>query len=364
MILLNASRELLSEPLELELPRPKMVMDPRPNNHHNFSFECAYTYRDDGITIVTLTRTDNLFDHPSLLYTFRVYDTETETVPDFTSTIYTYMGIENERAPSQTTVLFIHPSVDTIKACAFHNCNHIHKCIMHDGVHTIERSAFFGCSVMTNIRLSKNLKRIGYNAFNDCTSLEAVFLPSTIEEINHSAFYWCENLRIVPLPSNMDIANIKSNVFDYCFTFFDTTKLKPYERTDVEYRHEWDNNYDEVHQAMIDFYRNCSPLHKVCLDTNVTAKAIQECINMHGTTVASIVDHDGMTPLHILAMNPHASITSLEACFDANMNAAITNDSRDKLPLEYLIEYDNLEGHVLLVTALCLHWDRRRGTAG
>ncbi len=72
--------------------------------------------------------------------------------------IHTWESMEKgERAPYDTIVVIIDPSVKTIKQLAFWECEKMRKYIMHGRVHTIECCSFFSC-----------------------TSLEAIFLPSSL----------------------------------------------------------------------------------------------------------------------------------------------------------------------------------------
>ncbi len=61
-----------------------------------------------------------------------------------------------------------------------------------------------------------------------------------------------------------------------------------------------------------------------------------------------------MTPLHILAMNPHANSGAIMACFQADMNVMFVNDRRENTPFDYLEEY-NLDGYSALITSLYIH---------
>jgi len=96
----------IGESMEVQLPRKGLKLDPRANEPHRVRF--SIRYHDDGIT-ATLTRIDD--DHRGRghgRFTMRLYDPETEEVPDFTSTIYVYMGLPDERAPNDTTLIIIH----------------------------------------------------------------------------------------------------------------------------------------------------------------------------------------------------------------------------------------------------------------
>ncbi len=304
---------VIGKTITVKLPRPNLILDPRENWLRPCEFDCRY--HADGIT-VTLTCIDRRRKPSGCPFTLRTYDPETETVPRFDTTTYTYMGVDGERAPYNTIVAIIDQSVHTIKKNAFQSCTNMRKCIMHDQVHTIEQTAF-----------------------ECCTSLEALFLPSSLRKIGQSAFYDCSSLRILPLPQDMDPRNIGCLTFFHCETFFRTTQIQSHPR----------------YASIVDFYGNrIPPLHKACLQINVSTQTIHDCILTHGPIVASIIDHDGMTPLHILAMNPHADSGTIIACFEAEMSCAFLGDSRGNTPLEYLKEY-NLEGYTTMITSLCIH---------
>ncbi len=382
--------------VEVELPRPNMVIDPRPNmifgnpqEQANFDRHCKFecTYNCNGmIATLTLTEIDLRYDYTgNEIYEFRAYDPAVEIVPPFNTT-YTYLGLDDEMAPLDTIMLYIHPSVEIIKVHAFCSRTKIKTCIMHDGVRTIEQDAFSHCEAMKIVKMSQNLQQIESYAFDSCTALEALFIPSTIEKIDDHAFNGCSNIRILPISSDIDtltsqlgrkvvssdrtnyetlrilnhlrkidIDRLGTRILNECHTFFRVTKIKEYEygddrRNNDIFRNERD---DQIDLSIIEFYRDhVSPLHKVCLDTKVTAQKIRECIGKHGADTVFTKDHDGMTPLHILAMNPHADTKALIACADANMRVCLVQDNRHNTPLEYLRSY-NFEAHNTMVIFLC-----------
>ncbi len=116
--------------MEVKLPRPGLVLDPRPNDPR----ECLFSidYHDDGITVkLTLTRVDTSNDDSSssstqeqlelLSVSMRVYDPAIETVPRFDTTFYRYFGQDDEHAPNGTTDSYSHRSIsqDYQKVCIF-----------------------------------------------------------------------------------------------------------------------------------------------------------------------------------------------------------------------------------------------------
>ncbi len=345
MYLAKAAECLPGQSVQLKLLSPNLVIDERCNFPRNCKFNFIY---DAGGTAVTLVRTDCVGwqDGP---FTFRVYDPKTESLPKFES-MYTYMGIEGERAPREATLIIIDPSVEIIRERAFEECFLLEKCFMHDGVEMIEDGAFRRCSAMSMIRLSRSLKTIGFEAFHSCEALQSIFIPPSITNIGNDAFGLCTNIRTLSLPHNLTISNIGYDAFYRCDTFLEIAKIQNYTGCERE-----SENFLEVHQSMLDFYRKAPTMHRECLNTTVTARSIMDCVNEHGAAVAAITDHDEMTPLHILAMNPHTDEGAILACFHANIHAVLTVDAKNRTPLDYLMAFGDLEVRTSLITALCVH---------
>jgi len=301
--------------------RPGLVLDPRVNYPLYRNFRFRVDYQEDGTAI--LHRTDDEMGRLDS-FSMRVYDPTTENVPDFDSTFYTYKGQKGERAPKDTTHAKIDDLVEIIRENAFANCEGLECCEIHDGVKIIEKMAF-----------------------RNCKSLEALFLPSGLEEIQELAFSKCSKIRILSLPLDISIEQFGAGIIDGCHSFFET----PYGYFPPcrQYR----DQVRRVHRAILDLYRNQPNLHKICLRTNVSAQAIIECTQKYGSAIASVTDHNGMTPLHILAINPHGNFAQImfKVDFDALL---VVKDNLKNTPLDYLRVYQ-MEIHTSFVTALCLH---------
>ncbi len=282
---------------------------------------------------------------------------ETLQVDEATNTnVYMYRGGNGEKVPSHATSVIIDKSVKIIKQKAFKFHRHLKKCFMHDGVHTIEKDAFFWCMNLKTIRLSRNLKHIGERAFCNCDSLEALFFPPTIEKIDSKAFGLCPELRILPLhaPINMDIVEVGEWILFECDNFFNIfCQIQRYQEDDFNRC----INKEEVHQSIVEFYHNLHPLHKTCLSTDVSESTISASILDNGAASVLITDHNGMTPLHILTMNPHADSGAITACFTADMSAIFLTDNRGKTPLDYLGQRLDIDDHTLMVASLCNYRD-------
>ncbi len=65
-----------------------------------------------------------------------------------------------------------------------------------------------------------------------------------------------------------------------------------------------------------------------------------------------------MTPMHILALNPHATSGAILTLFHANMGAVFEPYAgygmSDKTPLDCLMEF-NTEAYLGVIAALCIH---------
>eukprot|EP01083_Nonionella_stella_P032302 88408_1 len=96
-----------------------------------------------------------------------------------------------------------------------------------------------------------------------------------------------------------------------------------------------------------------SPFHKLCYNPSITTKDINDYLIEHGNDSALAIDTiHGMTPLHILSMNPHAPADTIAALLNSNMEAIMCLDSQQKNPLEHTRDY-NLDGLMTMIVALC-----------
>uniref|UniRef100_A0A7S3V9K1 Uncharacterized protein n=1 Tax=Chaetoceros debilis TaxID=122233 RepID=A0A7S3V9K1_9STRA len=85
-----------------------------------------------------------------------------------------------------------------------------------------------------------------------------------------------------------------------------------------------------LHQHMDD-----ESFHKLCYDSSITTRRINDYLNKNGNDYMLQIDpFRGMTPLHILAMNPHAPAECIAALLDCNVEAAFCLVNEQKTPLE------------------------------
>jgi len=276
-----------------------MTFDPR---YIHIYRRYRFRFSINGRTL-TITRIDADQGSPVYGLWLRAY-LPTEAIPDFTSTVYTYWGLNHEQAPEDTTEVIFHPSVTTIKAHAFKGFQSLVRVNIPDTVTRIEDRAFINCVSLRFIRLSINLKYIGNAAFYEC-SLETVFLPPTVRRIGNNAFRDCESLRFCILPETIEHQG--AYVFRGC---------------------------DRLSTAV----RN--NLSTVCYSTAVTPQMIQECIDTHGIERATEVNDQQMMALHILCANPHVTGDCIRAYLQFAPEAVEQQDFDGMTPFQYLCRND------------------------
>ena len=97
-------------------------------------------------------------------------------------------AIEKE-AFSECTALTsaVLPSVDTIPARLFSDCNKLHSVVFPEGVETISVQAFWNCAALQSVKFPESLVSIGTSAFVGC-GLTSLFIPSKVNHIEMLAF--------------------------------------------------------------------------------------------------------------------------------------------------------------------------------
>jgi len=267
--------------------------------------------------------------------------------------IYHGLDYENEKVPEDVTHVIVDNCVTVIKFGAFSNCELLVSLIMGDSVKRIEEEAFFQCFALRFVRLSKTLEYIEFRAFWYCNSLEALFLPSTVEWIEYEAFESCESLRLLILPHDIDLNNVGKTIIPI------TAIYDHFARTGVAYEYdEWGDVTDvsnlQVNEWLI-HEMDVAPFHKLCYNSTITTKHINDYLREHGNDSALAIDPiHGMTPLHILSMNPYAPADAIAALFNFNMQAVFCADNQQNNPLEYARDY-NVGGLIQVINGLCNH---------
>ena len=268
--------------------------------------------------------------------------------------LYIYQGLDEEKVPKDVTHVIVDNSVTVIKWEAFYLCKHLVCLIMGDSVKRIEGKAFQYCCALRLIRLSKILEYIGWYAFDSCESLEALFLPSTVKEIEYGAFYCCRSMRLLILPHDFDLNKVdKGIIHDTGVYHIAEASGVAYEYDEIGYSYT-NESKRRVNEWLI-HHMDEAPFHKLCSDSSVTTKQISDYLHEHGNDSALAIDpYHGMTPLHILSMNPHAPADAIAALFNSNIQTVFCADNQQKTPLEYARDY-NVGGLIRIINGLCNH---------
>jgi len=79
-----------------------------------------------------------------------------------------------------------------------------------------------------------------------------------------------------------------------------------------------------------------APFHKLCYDSSIATKEINAYLHDNGNGSALQIDANyGLTPLHMLTMNPNALAESIASLFNSNMQAVFYLDNQEQTPLDY-----------------------------
>ena len=187
------------------------------------------------------------------------------------------------------TRVIVDDFVTVIKKNALYQCELLVSLIMGDSVKRIEGWAFYYCDALQFIRLSKALKYIGTCAFTYCRSLEALFLPSTVKSIGYLEFNHCDSLRLLVLPNGIDLRKVGNMIT------IDTGIQQVARTAGVEYDYNkrcliTDKSCRRVNEWLI-HHMDAAPFHKVCYNSSITTRHINDCLAENGTDAALTIDH-------------------------------------------------------------------------
>ncbi len=111
---------------------------------------------------------------------------------------YVYMGQEGEVIPDGATHIFVHDSVEVVRAWNFSQHHNIVEVICHGNVEKIEVAAFDCCNSLRRV-IMPGVKIVEEEAFGGCIALTDVECDK-LEIVGGGAFYECESLRSINLP--------------------------------------------------------------------------------------------------------------------------------------------------------------------
>ena len=103
------------------------------------------------------------------------------------------------------------------------------------------------------------------------------------------------------------------------------------------------------------FHMKDYPLHKVCFCPSVTVEKLNETIDEVGIEGVKKIDRfNQTTPLHMLAMNPHASAPAFARLFVAWGDGVFKMNSQKETPIDCARKH-NLKGLLQMIKGLCMH---------
>lgn len=336
MILLGVAVDYFASIGRVELPNSNIVIDPRPiPSYVNFHISVG----ENNITARREAGSKNR--NRGCTLKFRAYDSSREEVPSFDSTTYTYHGLDGERAPANTTIGIIHPSVQIIKKKAFIRCRNMVKCTMNDNVRRIENQAFFGCQSVKGFSLSRNLKQIGKLAFANCETVEDIFIPHGVTNIGKRAFARCRRLKRLHFPPTLRLQQIGDGVIHGCDTLLRGNGI-------ISSRISGGISENEF----LDVTCNCLPFLRLSQGRMFT--------EVHMDTYRNMVAHPAMEErvllpisFHILAINPFVMVDTIVECLArATFTCAMDSDALDDF-LDHMGKH-NVEGLLHVINALCI----------
>ena len=297
-------------------------------------------------------------------------------------TVYIYRGrphatlTHNERMAIKHVL--VHEDVTVIGNEMFTYCANLVSITMFDKVVKIEDRTFSACRNLKSVRFSKSLTYIGRSAFASCYRIRSYSIPSTVTHIGDSAFAENECLRYIAmtrtlpannLPNLLDSAiyNSTARRFGIAITYggdrddirgvWETYLASRVRRmgSRVYYlRNLEETNYTSVNRWLNRYLEEEYPFHRICFDSNVTTKELNDYFNGEQSpySSAAILDeYNRASPLHMLSMNPHAPEDAFAMLSKKWKPAIFKKDLLNKTPLQY-VEIHKVRGLIAMVGCL------------
>eukprot|EP00554_Chaetoceros_debilis_P015942 CAMPEP_0194125528 /NCGR_PEP_ID=MMETSP0150-20130528/59510_1 /TAXON_ID=122233 /ORGANISM="Chaetoceros debilis, Strain MM31A-1" /LENGTH=693 /DNA_ID=CAMNT_0038819339 /DNA_START=83 /DNA_END=2167 /DNA_ORIENTATION=- len=160
------------------------------------------------------------------------------------------------------------------------------------------------------------------------------------QEIKRGAFGWNQSLRLLILPNDIDLDNVRVIIDETAISQIAENAGVAYERTECCDDGGTEESSRRVNEWLIQHMDN-SPFHKLCYNSSITTKHINDYLNEHGNDSARAIDTiHGMTPLHMLSMNPHSPADAIAALLDVDMEVVFRLDNQGKISLDYARDYN------------------------
>ena len=203
---------------------------------------------------------------------------------------------------------------------------------------------------MKVVSIPDGVTTINARTFEDCSSLQSLHIPDSVTTIENSAVNGCDSLRSILIPATVEViqedgVDLDDDVDEWgeLYTFYDCTILKQRQTDHPTYQENtttWSRqrfNNIPIHFACYDYgYNNASSSTTTLDNLSSLIRENKECL--------TDTDAMGMTPLHILCYNPHATAEMMQIMVEAEPSLLTHTDVTGCTPLQtYLICRNLLE---------------------
>jgi len=256
-------------------------------------------------------------------------------------------GKFSESTALETVKIMPSSNITRIENSAFYCCERLRSISIPEKVNYIGNHAFYGCGSLQSIDIPGKVPSIKYCTFDGCTSLRSISIPETVSFIEEGAFCHCISLQSIHISEGV--------TFIAFFAFYHCKSLRSIQLSDsvvigkdafdecevLNQRLPIGRNY---HQDTVTWLRqrfNDLPIHQACYRYGYTTSKsnpnhLSALINENKQ---SILDTDamGMTALHILCCNPHATAEMVQLMVETDPSVLSLQDATGCTPVELFL---------------------------
>ncbi len=250
--------------------------------------------------------------------------------------------------------------VTTIGEWALSCCKSLNSINIPNTVTTIGRCAFYWCSSLQSIDIP-NGTAVRERTFYECTSLRSVTIANTVTTIEREAFYRCSSLLSVQIPHG--VATIGAGAFVECVSLRSVHIPNTVTENELDafyHCHRLNQTYIEDTLTWLRRRFDNLPIHHACYYANDDAESAVDHLSkliQQNKRALAYGDAMGMTPLHILCCNPHATFEMMRVVISGEPSSVTQMDGTGSTPLELFLRCRNLLGFhekfVKTATTLC-----------
>ncbi len=234
---------------------------------------------------------------------------------------------------------------------AFAQCKSLQSVHLSDSVRTIGYRAFAECTSLRSIRLPDSITTIENCAFVGCSSLKSIYIPNGVTSIENCTFYVCKSLMAVNIP--IGVTTIKWYAFYRCKLLqsihipntVETIRYGAFEGCDaLERRLKNGTNYHPDIETWLRQRFDNLPIHRACYDAYDAQSAVDHLSKLIQDNHQALTKTDamGMTPLHILCCNPHATVQMVQLLVEKDSSVLTHSDVTESTPLQLFLKCRSL----------------------